>query len=572
VYSGDANNNGATSPCKSEILTIGKNSPTLATVLSESAGSIGDTVNDTAQLTGATSDAGGTVTYTAYSDNQCSADARDAGTKVVTNGVVADSDGLTFDAAGTFYWQAVYSGDANNDGATSPCRSEVLTIAKNGPTISTTLSAGEVVTGSTVHDSSTLDGATSDAGGTVTYSVYTNNECSGDGRDAGTKDVTDGQPADSDPLEFDTAGTFYWQAVYSGDANNQGARSSCTEEKLSVDNPAIAITKNPKSQAVNSGGTATFTITVTNTGTVALTSVTVSDALAPNCAKTIGDLAKGASSSYTCTLANVTSPFTNTATATGHPPVGPDVTATDTANVTVNPPPPPPPPAPPAPKIDLAIVKAVTPASSTLGDRVTWTLTVTNNGPDGATGVTVADPIPAGMRYISSTTTQGTCSITAMLSCQLGSMASGATVTITILTASTATGQIINTATVVGNEPETNTANNTATAQAQVKGAFVPPAPVCTAVGVAPKQLLVGHKSTLRLRVTQKGKGVKGIRVQIHGATLGIVTAPSNGKGLVTRSVRPMKAGIVVFRPVAKKGCRVTRIGVIGVFTPPVTG
>jgi hypothetical protein len=60
--------------------------------------------------------------------------------------------------------------------------------------------------------------------------------------------------------------------------------------------------------------------------------------------------------------------------------------------------------------------------------------------------------------------------------------------------------------------------------------------------------------------------------VRIHGATLEIVTAPSNGKGLVTRSVRPMKPGIVVFRPVAKKGCRVTRIGVIGVFTPPVTG
>jgi len=31
------------------------------------------------------------------------------------------------------------------------------------------------------------------------------------------------------------------------------------------------------------------------------------------------------------------------------------------------------------------------------------------------------------------------------------------------------------------------------------------------------------------------------------------------------------KAGIT-FRPVAQKSCRTTRIGVIGVFTPPVTG
>jgi hypothetical protein len=33
-----------------------------------------------------------------------------------------------------------------------------------------------------------------------------------------------------------------------------------------------------------------------------------------------------------------------------------------------------------------------------------------------------------------------------------------------------------------------------------------------------------------------------------------------------------MKAGIVVFTPVATKSCKSPRIGVIGVFTPPVTG
>src|SRR6185295_14397106 len=110
-----------------------------------------------------------------------------------------------------------------------------------------------------------------------------------------------------------------------------------------------SITKNPKSQAIDSGGTATFTITVTNTGTTTLTNVAVTDAQAAGCAKAIGTLAAGQSSTYSCSLANVTSPFTNSATATGHPPVGPDVTATDTAPVTVNAVPPP--PAPPAPKI-----------------------------------------------------------------------------------------------------------------------------------------------------------------------------------------------------------------------------
>ena len=97
--------------------------------------------------------------------------------------------------------------------------------------------------------------------------------------------------------------------------------------------PAITVVKNPKSQTVTVGHAATFTITVTNTGDVALTNVTVTDALSPNCNRTIGTLAPGASASYTCTRANVTSSFTNVAVASGTA-GGTTVTAQDTAPVT----------------------------------------------------------------------------------------------------------------------------------------------------------------------------------------------------------------------------------------------
>src|SRR5439155_26048235 len=99
---------------------------------------------------------------------------------------------------------------------------------------------------------------------------------------------------------------------------------------------AIAITKTPTTQGVDSGGTATFTITVTNTGTVTLTNVTVTDPLSAACANTIGTLAAGQSTNYNCTQVNVTAAFTNIATVTGHPPTGPDVTASASADVTVN--------------------------------------------------------------------------------------------------------------------------------------------------------------------------------------------------------------------------------------------
>ena len=45
--------------------------------------------------------------------------------------------------------------------------------------------------------------------------------------------------------------------------------------------PAIVITKDPPLQTILSGGTATFTIRVENTGNVTLTEVAVTDALAP---------------------------------------------------------------------------------------------------------------------------------------------------------------------------------------------------------------------------------------------------------------------------------------------------
>jgi hypothetical protein len=41
---------------------------------------------------------------------------------------------------------------------------------------------------------------------------------------------------------------------------------------------------------------------------------------------------------------------------------------------------------------------------------------------------------------------------------------------------------------------------------------------------------------------------------------------------MVKASVNPKRAGIVMFAPVSHKGCANPRIGVTGVFTPPVTG
>jgi len=120
-------------------LTVPLCSPTIATTLVTADGPIGSTVNqgtlvsDQATLTGATKNAGGTVTYTAYSDSACTLAVGDGGVRTVTNGIVQDSEGISFSILGTYYWQAVYNGDAGNHIATSACGTEVETVVAPPP-------------------------------------------------------------------------------------------------------------------------------------------------------------------------------------------------------------------------------------------------------------------------------------------------------------------------------------------------------------------------------------------------------------------------------------------------------
>lgn len=51
---------------------------------------------------------------------------------------------------------------------------------------------------------------------------------------------------------------------------------------------------------------------------------------------------------------------------------------------------------------DLEVIKVVSDSNPRKGDTITWTITVTNNGPGNAHGVTVTDKLPAGLIFIKS--------------------------------------------------------------------------------------------------------------------------------------------------------------------------
>jgi len=57
---------------------------------------------------------------------------------------------------------------------------------------------------------------------------------------------------------------------------------------------------------------------------------------------------------------------------------------------------------------DIAVIKAVNVSNPKYLTNVAFTIRATNNGPDGATGVQIKDILPAGLKFVSYTTTQGT--------------------------------------------------------------------------------------------------------------------------------------------------------------------
>jgi len=113
---------------------------------------------------------------------------------------------------------------------------------------------------------------------------------------------------------------------------------------------------------------------------------------------------------------------------------------------------------------DLSIVKTGSPNPVTSGSNLTYTLTVTNNGPATSSSATVTDTLPGGVSFVSAS---AGCSGTTTVTCTVGSLGPGGTVVFTIVVkVNAAPGTVIsNTATVAGSssQTDTTTSNNTST-------------------------------------------------------------------------------------------------------------
>ncbi|MDA4123928.1 MAG: hypothetical protein OK438_00565 [Thaumarchaeota archaeon] len=251
----DGNNIGFTSACggAGETLTVNKASPTIATTVSSGGTiSIGGSATDQGTFSNGYGTLTGTLVFKAYSASSCLSGLSFTSNTITVNGNGPyTSNSFAPNPAGTYYYQATFTDtDGNNIGFTSACggAGETLTVNKASPTIATTLSATTIQAAGSVFDRATLSGTFGSAGGTVQYEYFTGSSCPGSPSNVGSAvTVSGGAVPNSVSQTFNTAGLYGWEAVYSGDANNNGATSSC--EPLSV----LSLTVSPTS--VSASGT-----------------------------------------------------------------------------------------------------------------------------------------------------------------------------------------------------------------------------------------------------------------------------------------------------------------------------
>jgi uncharacterized repeat protein (TIGR01451 family) len=235
--------------------------------------------------------------------------------------------------------------------------------------------------------------------------------------------------------------------------------------------PNYNVSATPASLTVTPGGTADYTVTISPvggfTGNVDLSvsglpgnsmasfnppSVVINDASAKTSTLTVTTTASSPLGSFPLNITATSGLQQNTA-----PPVTLVVTS-DTGAA------------------DLAITKNASSNPVEVGTNFSYSIKVINQGPAVATGVHVTDALPS-VTFVSATATQGTCSGTSTVTCNVGMLGVGSSATVTIVAKLQAIGSISNTATAAADQPDPNPNNNSATVVTTVEASCPAPGP-----------------------------------------------------------------------------------------------
>lgn len=132
-------------------------------------------------------------------------------------------------------------------------------------------------------------------------------------------------------------------------------------------------------------------------------------------------------------------------------------------------PPPPPPPPPPPVLPDLVVTLTDRPDPARINRDIFFTTTVRNAGNGAAQAVTLQQTPSLDVQVVSVNATQGSCTAAVPMRCMLGSLAAGASATVTQVVRTRTVGTLTTTASAATTTAESSTANNNASATTTVQ-------------------------------------------------------------------------------------------------------
>ncbi|HEY0139841.1 MAG TPA: hypothetical protein VGF48_03035 [Thermoanaerobaculia bacterium] len=171
------------------------------------------------------------------------------------------------------------------------------------------------------------------------------------------------------------------------------------------------------------------------------------------------------------------------------------------------------------------------------GDHVVFTVTVTNDGPDAATGVTLTNTFSGLATFVSAPGCSGTGPVT----CNLGTLASGASASITLTLATNGTGTVANSAQVTSSTTDPDPGDNTSNASTNVS----PQADLDVSIGESADPVEDGQDVTYSVFVGNGGpdtaSGVT-VTLSLSGGTYNSISAPGftcSGSGATRTCTTP---------------------------------
>jgi uncharacterized repeat protein (TIGR01451 family) len=415
-------------------------------------------------------------TGTAYSDEDNDGDSGSASVGIITRAdlSITKSDSPEPVVAGT---NLTYTIVATNNG---PSDAQAVTISDGTPSGTTFVSATPSAGGSCP--------GTPAVGGTGSFTCT----WAGATVPTGTRTLTFVVKVNANVLDGATLSNTVSTASSTTDPGP--GLNSATETTGVIARADLSITKSDSPDPVIAGTNLTYTIVATNNGPSDAQNVQISDATptgttfvsaTPSAGGLCGALAPGATGTETCTWIGATAPGVSR-TVTLVVKVNADVlkgtTITNGASTSSS-------TTDPGPNVntastdtlvdalaDVSITKTDSPDPVFINNTITYTITVHNDGPSDAQAVSVADTLPARLSSVAIDVTPGspTCETTETFPCNLGTVAAGATVVITVTAnvdpVSPINTSMSNTATVTSTTDDPNDAshgtsnNNTATA------------------------------------------------------------------------------------------------------------